>query len=138
MIALVISGITAIPLEAELRLLLNILKNGTRLYNFIEKIYKSVVDANTKYPFLFYGFDWLAFAHFILAMLFIGPYRNPIKNIWVIEFGMIACVLIIPFAFVAGACRDIPIFWRCIDCTFGVIGFIPLYYCYKLIKKEMK
>jgi hypothetical protein len=76
----------------------------------------------------------LAFAHFVLAILFIGPYKNPVKNKWVIEFGMIACILIIPFAFVAGYYRGIPIYWRLIDCSFGVIGILPLWYCYRKIK----
>ena len=57
---------------------------------------------NAQYPFLLYGYDWLAFAHFVLAILFIGPYRDPVKNIWIIEFGLIACILVIPFALVAG------------------------------------
>jgi hypothetical protein len=39
---------------------------------------------------------------FVLAILFIGPLRDPVKNKWVIEFGVIACILIIPFAMIAG------------------------------------
>jgi hypothetical protein len=30
--------------------------------------------------------------------------------------------------------RGIPLFHQLIDCSFGIIGFIPLYYCYKKIK----
>jgi hypothetical protein len=70
----------------------------------------------------------------MLAILFIGPLRDPVKNSWVIEFGMIACLLIIPLAFIAGYIRHIPIFWRIIDCSFGVFGIIPLMICYKNIK----
>jgi hypothetical protein len=134
-VSLIISGATAMPVETELRLLLNSLRYGTRLYSFVERIYNGVVDANARYPFLFYGFDWLAFAHFVLAILFIGPYRNPVKNKWIIEFGMIACVLIIPFALVAGGIRGIPLYWRFIDCSFGIIGILPLYYCYRKIRQ---
>ncbi|MDB6032636.1 MAG: hypothetical protein JWM16_2974, partial [Verrucomicrobiales bacterium] len=36
---------------------------------------------------------------------------------------MIACVAIIPYAFVFGAVRQIPIWWRLIDCSFGVFSF---------------
>ena len=83
---------------------------------------------------MLYGYDWLAFAHFVLAILFIGPYNDPVKNIWVIEFGLIACVLIFPLAFIAGYFRSIPIGWQLIDCSFGVFGFIPLWICYRKIK----
>ena len=64
-----------------------------------------------------------------------------IKNKWVIEFGMISCVLIIPFALVAGQIRGIPVWWRIIDCSFGAIGFIPLLLCLQkinLIEKKEK
>ena len=87
------------------------------------------------FPFLFYGYDWLAFAHFVLAILFIGPLRDPVKNKWVIEFGVIACILIIPFAIVAGHFRGMPFWWRLIDCSFGIIGLIPLASCLKNIKR---
>jgi hypothetical protein len=133
-ISLFISGLTAMPIETELEMALQFLSDDTVLKTFVGDIYMGVVEAKSKYPFLFYGFDWLAFAHFVLAILFIGPYKNPVKNKWVIEFGMIACILIIPFAFVAGYYRDIPIYWRLIDCSFGVIGILPLWYCYRKIK----
>lgn len=92
------------------------------------------IGVKQEYPFLLYGYDWLAFAHFVLAILFIGPYRNPVRNIWVIEFGLIACILILPFAFVAGTFRGIPFGWKLIDCSFGVIGFAVLWPCYRAIK----
>ena len=76
---------------------------------------------------MIYGTDWLGFAHIILGVLFIGPLKDPVRNIWVIEFGMIACCLIIPFAVIFGLIRDIPFFWTLIDCSFGVLGIIPLF-----------
>lgn len=63
------------------------------------------------------------FAHFVLAILFIGPLKDPVRNTWVIEFGMIACALVIPYALVAGYMRGLPFWWRLVDCSFGVIGF---------------
>jgi hypothetical protein len=80
-----------------------------------------------KYPFIFYGTDWLAFAHVVIAVAFWGPLRDPIKNIWVVEFGMIACVMVIPLAMIFGPIRGIPFFWRLADCSFGVFGIIPLW-----------
>jgi|GEM_PF-4312585 len=61
-----------------------------------------------------------------LVRRWIGVLRNPVRNKWVIEFGIIACVMVFPLALMAGAVRGIPIWWRLIDCTFGVAGLVPL------------
>jgi len=137
MISLVLSGLTAIPLESELTFLSRLFSPETPVGSWIDRACTGIVTMNRQYPFLGYGYDWLAFAHFILAILFIGPLKDPVKNKWVIEFGMIACLLIVPFAFVAGHYRGIPIAWRLIDCSFGVIGLIPLSICRsKIIEVE--
>ena len=135
MVSLFLSGLTAIPLESELQFLSRCISSQTSLGAWIEKVYLAIVRTNRQYPFLSYGYDWLAFAHFVLAILFIGPLKDPVKNKWVIEFAMIACVLIIPYAFVAGYFRGIPIGWRLIDCFFGIIGLIPLSICLAKIKQ---
>ncbi|WP_276499983.1 hypothetical protein [Terrimonas pollutisoli] len=135
MVCLFLSGLTAIPLEAELQFLSRCFSLQTRLGAWIEKVYLAIVHTNRQYPFLSYGYDWLAFAHFVLAILFIGPLKDPVKNKWVIEFAMIACLLIIPYAFIAGQFRGIPIGWRLIDCSFGIIGLIPLSICLAKIKQ---
>jgi hypothetical protein len=125
-VALVISGATAIPAESELEFATGLVPRGTVVGDWLDKVYWSVIQQNRNYAFLAYGYDWLAFAHFILAILFIGPFKDPVRNKWVIEFGMIACLLVIPFALVAGYMRGLPLWWRLVDCSFGVIGFIPL------------
>ncbi len=125
-IGLVISGATAIPAETELEFATRMIPPGTAIGDWLEKVYLSVVEQNRQAPFLAYGYDWLAFAHFVLAILFIGPLKDPVRNKWVIEFGMIACLLVIPFALVAGYMRGLPLWWRLVDCSFGVIGLIPL------------
>lgn len=133
---LVLSGITAFPIETELEIL-----NSNRsqfpdfIRNWLNDVYFAVKDTNTKYPFLSYGTDWLAFAHLVIAVAFIGPLKNPVKNIWIIEFGIIACLMVFPLALIAGGLRGIPFYWRLIDCSFGVLGLIPLVWCHKLIKK---
>jgi hypothetical protein len=73
-----------------------------------------------------YGTDWLAFAHMMIAVAFIGPFRDPLRNVWVIDFGIIACVAVVPTAMIAGALRGIPLWWRLIDCSFGLFGIMPL------------
>jgi hypothetical protein len=126
---LVLSGATAIPLETELKLMAQWIDHP-----WIIKVRDGLVDTYAKYPFIGYGTDWLAFGHFVIAIAFIGPLRDPVKNIWVIEFGMISCVLIIPFALVMGEVRGIPMGWRLIDCSFGVVGFVPLSLCRKYVR----
>lgn len=54
-----------------------------------------------------------------------GPLRDSVRNVWVVTFGMIACVLVVPYALVFGAVRGIPFWWRLIDCSFGVVGILP-------------
>jgi len=137
---LVISGATAIPLETEVNLLARIIgaTDGAEqptLLRWLAHVRDGIVATNAKYPFIGYGTDWLAFGHFVIAIAFIGPLRDPLKNVWVVEFGMIACVLVVPFALVMGSVREIPFWWRLIDCSFGVFGVIPLWFCRRLIKQ---
>jgi hypothetical protein len=121
---LVLGGATAIPLELELRMLARYVDHP-----WIIKVRDALVDTYARYPFIGYGTDWLAFGHFVIAIAFIGPWRDPVKNKWVVEFSMIACVLLIPYAMVVGEVRGIPWGWRFIDCSFGVLGLIPLWLC---------
>ncbi len=135
-IFLVLSGVTAFPIEAELSFLsAHTSAFPLELQNWIGKIYEAVKNTNQNYPQLSYGTDWLAFAHLVIATAFIGPLKDPVRNIWVIQFGMIACVMIFPLAFIAGPIRHIPFYWQLVDCSFGVLGIIPLYLCYKNIKQ---
>ena len=135
-VALALSGLTAFALETELKLVLEAWSghHSGDLYDWVQKVYTALRDMNSRYPFLAYGYDWLAFAHLVIAIVFIGPLRDPVRNKWVIEFGMVACVLVFPLAFIAGAVRGIPVYWRLIDCSFGVIGLIPLAVCYNKIR----
>ena len=135
-IVLVLSGITAFPIETQLEAAMNYIHYLPGIMQlWLTQIYFAVKTTNAQYPYLSYGTDWLAFAHIVIAVAFIGPLRDPVKNIWVIEFGMIACVMVFPLAFIAGAIREIPMFWKLIDCSFGALGLIPLYICYRYIKQ---
>jgi hypothetical protein len=128
-VGLVVGGATAIPLETEMRLVSRYVDHP-----WITKVRDALIDIYAKYPFIGYGTDWLAFAHFVIAIAFIGPWRDPVKNKWVVEFGMIACVLLIPYALIMGQVRGIPFGWRFIDCLFGAFGFIPLWLCRREIE----
>jgi hypothetical protein len=133
MVALAVSGLTAIPAEWGLSILVKLAPIDSAIGLYLDEVYRAVRETGSKYPFLFYGYDWLAFAHLVLALLFIGPYKSPVRNKWVIEFAIYACILVIPFALIAGYFRHIPFWWRLIDCSFGVFGLIPLILCYKRI-----
>lgn len=136
---LFLSGITAFPLETELAWLISLLPDDTGVMNtWLTNVHQAIKTVNHTYPFLSYGTDWLAFAHIMLAVLFIGPYLNPVKNIWVVQFGIIAAVAIFPLAFIAGFIRGIPFFWRLIDCSFGVVTLALLIPCYYDIFKLEK
>lgn len=100
---------------------------------WLQNVYAGLVETNNKYPMLAYGFDWLAFTHIVIAMTFIGPLKEPVKNKWVIDWALLACVAVIPLAFIAGPVRHIPLFHILIDCSFGVIGLIPLFICRRWI-----
>jgi hypothetical protein len=140
-VGLVLSGVTAFPLESELRWLVTFLHAGslkpvaesTGLLPWIERVYLALSSTNARYPFLAYGTDWLAFAHLVIAAAFIGPYIDPVRNKWVISFGLIACAGVIPLALIAGAIRGIPLPWRLLDYSFGVLGCVPLLICKRAI-----
>jgi len=127
-LGLFLSGATAIPLRQEMDLIVHYFGN-TDATGWLGKVHTALTDTETRYPFLFYGTDWLAFGHFVIAMVFIGVLRDPVRNRWLFDFGLLACVLVIPYAFVFGGLRGIPVWWRLIDCSFGVFGFIPLWFC---------
>ena len=138
-IGLVLSGATAIPLNWELDLLVKWFgcegqtsaTASSELARWLLTAREALQDISAKHPLLFYGTDWLAFGHFVIALAFVGALRNPVRNRWLFDFGLIACGLVIPYALVFGAVRGIPFWWRLIDCSFGVCGFIPLWFCRK-------
>ena len=136
---LVLSGVTAIPLEQEvdalvaltgaeeLRGLASTSTPGWAVW--LTDVQDALRQASARSPQLFYGTDWLAFGHFVIAIAFVGALRDPVRNRWLFSFGMIACALVIPYALVFGAVRGIPLWWRLVDCSFGVFGFIPVWLC---------
>ncbi len=143
MIGLILSGVTAFPLLSELRYAESLFAKdallsgleGTGMAHWIHKISFGLSETYANYPWIGYGTDWLAFGHIIIAIFFIGPLINPISCRWNIYAGIISCILVIPVALICGGIRDIPFFWRLIDCSFGVLGVIPLLYCLKLSRK---
>ena len=113
---LVLSGLTAFPLRTEINWLetglrsdaLRPLAESIHLLPWIERVHEGLDATNARFPFLAYGTDWLAFAHLVIAIAFIGPYIDPVRNKWVISFGLISCAGVLPLALIAGHVRGIP------------------------------
>jgi len=126
-LGLFLSGVTAFPLQHELDLVVRIsahfhlAEHAPALNGWLLRVDHALADTNARCPFLAYGTDWLAFAHLVLAVLFIGPYLDPVRNKWVVTFGLISCVGVFALALIAGPIRGIPIYWRLIDCSFGLV-----------------
>ena len=135
MTGLLISGLTCFPVVTELQWARTIFAAwGTPLPPFIAQVIAGVSSTSVEHPFLFYGFDWLGFAHILFALLFYGVYKDPVKNIWVTQFGIIACLAIFPLAFIAGPLRGIPFWWQVVDSSFGIIGLVVMWPVYTMTK----
>ncbi|MCX5194061.1 hypothetical protein OOK31_09145 [Streptomyces sp. NBC_00249] len=129
-VCLVLSGLTAFPLVTELHWANSLITN-----DWLRRVGDGLEQADAQYPFLLYGTDWLAFAHLVIAVFFYGVHRDPVRNIWIVEAGMIACAGIVPLALICGPVRGIPLTWSLIDMSFGVFGVIPLLALRRTIKR---
>ncbi|MBC7449561.1 MAG: hypothetical protein H7330_16030 [Hymenobacteraceae bacterium] len=69
----------------------------------------------------------------MFALVFVGPLREPIRNVRVVTFGLWACAGILPLALIAGSIRGIPFYWQLLDCAFAVGGVALLGPCRVLI-----
>lgn len=140
-VGLVLSGVTAFPLVHEVGWLVR----GTAwlgapgwapgLFGWLVRVRNGLEATAGAYPFLAYGTDWLAFAHLVIAAAFLGPLMDPVRNKWVFQFGLIGCAGVVPLALIAGAVRGIPVYWRMIDCSFGVFGCVPLLLCLSYVNR---
>ena len=140
---LVVSGLTAFPLLWEMRVLCDWLGVGNAaspaghegMRHWVLTVRWGLEEIYAAHPWIAYGTDWLAFAHLVLAVFFIGPLRDPVRNVWVLHAGLISCVLVLPLALFCGPLRGIPPGWRLLDCSFGVLGAVPLLYCLRLTRR---
>ena len=141
-VGLVLSGATAIPIPTQLDIAVRVLGEDLsaggaipqHMSEWLRTLRDGIRATSTTAPFMFYGTDWLAFGHFAIAVVFIGALRDPIRNRWLYQFGMIACAAVPVWAFVFGPIRVIPLWWRLIDALFGVIGFVPMWLCDRWIR----
>lgn len=126
-LGLFLSGITAFPLQHELDLVVrlsthfHLAAHAPALNAWFLRVDHALADTNARYPFLAYGTDWLAFAHIVIAIAFLGPFRDPVRNRWIITWGLVCSIGIFALALIAGPIRGIPFYWRLIDCSFGLV-----------------
>lgn len=140
---LVLSGVTAFPLLHELELLARLLGLPAEtappapggLQFWIATVRDGLRAVHATHPWLAYGTDWLAFGHIVIALFFLGPLRDPVPNAWVLKIGLVACAGVLPLALICGPIRGIPFYWRLIDCSFGILGALPLFYCLRLTRR---
>src|SRR5258708_3046551 len=140
--ALILSVITAFPLKTEMEHVVAIRgvehiapgEAGNGFDRWMLTVRNGLRESYARYPWLAYGTDWLAFAHLVIAIFFVGAFIDPVRNVWILQAGVIACVLVVPLALIGGAVRQIPIGWRLIDCSFGVFGVLPLLYSLRLTR----
>jgi hypothetical protein len=139
-VGLVISGATALPIPTAFEFGTTLMGEDMAaggwlpglVADWLRFVRDGVRQTEALAPFMFYGTDWLAFGHFVIALAFVGPLRHPIRNRWMYQFGMMACVAVPIWALVFGEIRGIPLWWRAIDASFGIVGFFPVWICHRL------
>ncbi len=137
-VGLVLSGVTAFPLDRESQWLVRVadaLPTPGFVLDWLHTVRQGIHATWAAYPFVAYGTDWLAFAHLAIAAAFWGPLRDPVRNVWVVQWGLVACAGIIPLALICGPLRGIPFWWSLIDMSFGVFGALPLLLAYRWIRR---
>ncbi len=131
-LGLVLSGATIWPMEWELSTLIALLWGDApatqgSVHAFLVRVLDSWRTVEQDSPFLLYGFDWLAFAHIMLAVLFAMTMRDPVRNIMVLRFGLVCCACVLVLAAVFIPLRGIPYAWMLVDMAFAPACALPLW-----------
>ena len=136
---LLVSGVTIWPATWELELLVDSIwgpgPSSGVMHGFVLRVIEAV---GAEYPFLFYAGDWLAFAMIVLAILFYGARRDPVRNVWIVQCGLIMCVLIPVLAGICVPLRGLPLRWFWVDTAFAPAAGIPLWIALRDIRRVEK
>jgi len=137
---LLVSAVTVWPAISELKMVVRIVWGDTEptgaLHSFILQAIDGLETMQADYPFMLYAHDWLAFAHIVLAILFAGAIRDPIRNIWIVQCGLIMCALIPVLAGICIPIRGIPWIWFWIDFAFAPGAVLPLWIALRDIRRS--
>lgn len=133
-VLLLISGVTAFPIRQEVGFLFSSKEVFPGfMMQWISQLH-SVIGSTPE--IMLYGTDWLAFAHIVIALFFIPVCLDPQRYKANLLAGIAACLLIFPLAFICGPLRGIPFFHQLIDCSFGLLGGLYLYYILRKINQS--
>ncbi len=84
---LLVSGLTAFPLAWEIGILNRLAGPDTRLASlspamaqWIGTLYRGLTETEAAYPFMFYGADWLPFAHIRNAKIILSGEELKCQN----------------------------------------------------------
>jgi len=136
---LLVSGITVWPAVPELRIAVEIVWGGGAptdgLHGFVMHAIEGLEFVQAHYPFMLYAHDWLAFAHIMLAILFAGAIRDPVRNVWIVQCGLIMCALVPVLAGICIPLRGMPLVWFWIDFAFAPAAALPLWIALRDIKR---
>jgi hypothetical protein len=138
-LGLVVSGVTVWPAVSELKIAVRTVwgdgESTGVLHGFVLRAIEGLESVEADYPFMLYAHDWLAFAHIVLAILFAGAVRDPVRNIWVVQCGLIMCVLIPVLAGICISIRGLPLRWFWIDFAFAPAAGVPLWIALRDIRR---
>ncbi len=136
---LLVSGVTIWPAVPELKGAVRIVwgddpPSGT-LHTFVLRAIEGLESVNATFPFMLYAGDWLAFAHIVLAILFAGAMRDPVRNVWVVQCGLIMCALVPVLAGICIPLRGLPLCWFWMDFVFAPAAALPLWIALRDIRR---
>lgn len=136
---LLVSGVTIWPAVPELKTAVHIIWGDGEpagvLHEFILRSIEGIESTTANYPFMLYAHDWLAFAHIVLAILFAGAMRDPVRNIWVVQCGLIMCALVPVLAGICIPIRGLPPRWFWLDFAFAPAAALPLWVALRDIRR---
>lgn len=136
---LVVSGVTVWPAIPELKIAVRIVWGDGEpvgaLHGFILRTIEGLQSVEANYPFMLYAHDWLAFAHIALAILFAGAIRDPVRNVWIVQCGLIMCALVPVLAGICIPIRGLPLVWFWVDFAFAPAAALPLWIAMRDIRR---
>ena len=136
---LLASAVTIWPAIPELKMAVRIAWGDAEptgvLHSFVVQAIEGLEAMEADYPFMLYAHDWLAFAHIVLAILFAGAIKDPIRNVWIVQCGLIMCAIVPVLAGICIPIRGIPVIWFWIDFAFAPGAALPLWIALRDIKR---